>query len=103
MRLGRGGSSFRQAPSGEHQWRLATNLFCELLERGPDLRRDRRGRIEDQIAIAEIGALERLVLLHRSDELRKTDRHIEGKVPGVLADVADGRRKSRFRRLAPVW
>src|SRR6202044_4223622 len=84
------------------QRRLATNLFRELGERGPDLRGDRRGRIEDQIAIAEIGALKRLVPLHGGDELRKTDRHIEGKVSGVLADVADGRRKSGFRRFALI-
>src|SRR3984957_2029711 len=79
MRLGRGGRSFRQAPSGEHQRRLATDLFRELRECGPDFLRDRRGGIEDEIAIAEIGALERYVLLHRGDELRKTDWHIEGK------------------------
>src|ERR1700722_8181244 len=100
--LGRGGRCLRQAPSGEHQWRLATNLFRELFERGPDLLRDGRSSVEDQIAIAEISALERLVLLHRGDELRKTNRHIEDKVSGVLADVACGRRKSGFRRLALV-
>src|SRR5277367_5000162 len=86
MRLRRGGRSLRQAPSGEHQRRLATNLFRELFERGPDLLRDGRGGREDEIAIAEIGALDRLVLLQRSDELRKTDGHIESKVSGVLAD-----------------
>src|SRR6516164_11164521 len=102
MGLRRGWRRLGHAPAREHQRHFAVHLLREFRERRPDLLRNRCRSVKNHITIAEIGALEILVLFHRSDKLRETDRHVKREVAGMLAYVAYGRSEPRLRRLAFV-